>query len=137
VAGSMQQIRSAHAGQPFVLSLWSITCSHCPAELAQLGKLQQQHPDLNVVLVSTDSPDDATALSAMLAGHGLEGAEAWVYADGFTERLRYEIDPRWGGELPRTYLFDRQHRVMAHSGALTPAQLQHWAVTASLPKAKP
>lgn len=137
VAGSMQQIRNAHAGQPFVLSLWSITCSHCPAELAQLGKLQQQHPDLNIVLVSTDTPDDATALRAMLAGHGLTRAEAWVYADGFTERLRYEIDPRWGGELPRTYLFDRRHRVTAHSGTLTPAQLQRWAVTASRPKAMP
>jgi thiol-disulfide isomerase/thioredoxin len=137
VAGSMQQIRSAHADQPFVLALWSITCPHCQEELAQLGKLQQQHPELNVVLVSTDTPDDAEALTAILARHGLARAETWVYADAFVERLRFEIDPRWGGELPRTYFFDRVHAVTARSGALAPAELERWAVTPVAPTATP
>jgi hypothetical protein len=129
VAGSMQQIRSAHAGRPFVLALWSLTCNHCQEELAQLGTLQRRHPQLNVVLISTDAPDDAEALTATLAHHGLARAEAWVYADAFAERLRFEIDPRWGGELPRTYFFDRAHAVTARSGALAPAELERWAVT--------
>lgn len=129
VSGSMQQIRAAHAGRPFVLALWSLTCSHCQEELAQLGMLQHRHPQLNVVLISTDTPDDATALTTTLARHGLVRAEAWVYADGFAERLRFEIDPRWGGELPRTYFFDRAHAVTARSGALVPAELERWAVT--------
>jgi len=129
VAGSMQQIRASHAGRPFVLALWSLTCTHCQEELTRLGKLQYRHPGLNVVLVSTDTPDDAAALTATLARHGLARAEAWVYADGFTERLRFEIDPRWGGELPRTYFYDRAHTVTARSGALAPAELERWAVT--------
>jgi hypothetical protein len=137
VAGSMQQIRSAHADQPFVLMLWSITCSHCQEELARLGTLQRQHPELKIILVSTDTPDDAEAVSATLARHGLVRAEAWVYADEFVERLRFAIDPRWGGELPRSYFFDRRHRVTAHSGTLTAAQLQQWVVTAALPEASP
>lgn len=137
VAGSMQQIRSAHAGRPFVLALWSLTCSHCQEELAQLGKLQRRHPELNVVLVSTDTPDEAAALAATLARHGLARAEAWVYADGFAERLRFEIDPRWGGELPRTYFFDRAHTVTARSGALAPAELERRAVAPLAPQATP
>ena len=24
--------------------------------------------------------------------------KAWRFADGFTERLRYEIDPKWQGD---------------------------------------
>ena len=130
VAGSMQQIRTAHAGRPFVLALWSLTCLHCQEELAQLGKLHKKHPELNVLLVATDTPDDAAALTATLARHGLARAEAWVYADGFAERLRFEIDPRWGGELPRTYFFDRAHAVTARSGALAPAELERWVVMA-------
>lgn len=137
VAGSMQQIRTAHAERPFVLVLWSLTCTHCQEELTQLGKLQQKHPQLIVVLVSTDTPDDAKALTITLARHGLARAEAWVYADEFAERLRFEIDPRWGGELPRTYFFDRAHSVTAHSGALAPAELERWAVAPLLQKATP
>lgn len=137
VAGSMQQIRAAHAGRPFVLTLWSLTCSHCQEELTQLGKLQRRHPELNVVLISTDTPDDAHALTTILAHHGLARAEAWVYADGFSERLRFEIDPRWGGELPRTYFFDRAHAVTARSGALAPAELERWAVTLVAPMMTP
>lgn len=137
VAGSMQQIRAAHAGRPFVLVLWSLTCSHCQEELAQIGTLKRRHPQLNVVLVSTDTPDDAAALTATLARHGLARAEAWVYADGFSERLRFEIDPRWGGELPRTYFFDRAHAVTARSGALAPAELERWTVTSLAPTTPP
>ena len=137
VAGSMQQIRAAYAGRPFVLALWSLTCSHCQEELAQLGTLQRRHPELNVVLISTDTPDDAAALTATLTGHGLARAEAWVYADGFAERLRFEIDPRWGGELPRTYFFDRAHAVTARSGALAPVELERWAIAPLAPKATP
>jgi thiol-disulfide isomerase/thioredoxin len=137
VAGSLQQIRAAHAGRPFVLVLWSLTCSHCREELAQLGALQRRHPQLHVVLISTDTPDDAAALTATLARHGLARAEAWVYADGYAERLRYEIDPRWGGELPRTYYFDHAHAVTARSGALAPAELERWAVTSLAPKTTP
>jgi thiol-disulfide isomerase/thioredoxin len=137
VAGSMQQIRAAHAGRPFVLALWSLTCSHCQEELAQLGTLQRRHPELNVVLISTDTPDDAKALTATLARHGLARAEAWVYADAFVERLRFEIDPRWGGELPRTYFFDHAHAVTVRSGALAPAELERRAVTPVAPTATP
>ena len=137
VAGSMQQIRAAHAGRPFVLALWSLTCSHCQEELAQLGTLQRRHPELNVVLISTDTPDDAQALTAILARHGLVRAEAWVYADAFSERLRFEIDPRWGGELPRTYFFDRVHAVTVRSGALAPAELERWAITPVAPTVTP
>ena len=122
----MQQIRAAHAGRPFLLALWSLTCSHCQEELAQLGKLHEQRPELNVVLVSTDTPDDAATLTATLARHGLARAESWVFADGFAERLRFEIDPRWGGELPRTYLYAADHSARAVSGRLDPQQLEPW-----------
>lgn len=126
VSGSMQAIRAAHAGRPFLLGLWSLTCSHCQEELALLGRLKEQHPTLDLVLVSTDTPEDAEALSATLARHGLARAESWVFADQFTELLRQEVDPRWSGELPRTLLFDRGHGVTAHSGRLTATELEQW-----------
>ena len=42
----------------------------------------------------------------MLDG-GLGSAENWIFSDGFVERLRFEIDPAWQGEIPRTVLIAR------------------------------
>ena len=40
---------------------------------------------------------------AMVEDHRrLAGAENWMFTDDFVERLRYEIDPQWHGEIPRT-----------------------------------
>ena len=126
VAGSAQALRAARADRPFVLALWSLTCSHCQEELALLGRLRVQYPALDVVLVSTDAPEDAAALSATLARHGLTRTEAWVFADPFTEILHQEIDPRWSGELPRTYLHNRDRSVRAVSGRLPAEKLERW-----------
>ena len=126
VAGSAQALRAARADRPFVLALWSLTCSHCQEELALLGRLRVKYPALDVVLVSTDAPEDAAALGATLARHGLTRTEAWVFADPFTEILRQEIDPRWSGELPRTYLHNRDRSVRAVSGRLPPEKLERW-----------
>ena len=39
--------------------------------------------------------------------YGLGKVEQWVFADPMPERLRFEIDRRWYGELPRTHFYDR------------------------------
>jgi thiol-disulfide isomerase/thioredoxin len=127
--GSAAEIRRAHAGQPYLLALWSLTCTYCAEEMAMLGRLHQNHPQLTLVLVSTDTSDDQAALQAELRRHGLERAEAWVFADDFSERLRHELDPRWYGELPRSYLYGRDGSARAISGKPDVAELQDWLAT--------
>lgn len=124
--GSMAKITSARAGKPFVLALWSLQCAHCPQELALFGGVLKKHPGLDLVLVSTDTPDQGAAISAALSRHGLGRAEAWVFADTFTERLQQEIDRRWHGELPRTYFHNADGSVRAVSGRLTMGEVMRW-----------
>ena len=50
---------------------------------------------------------------------------------------RFEIDPRWGGELPRVYLYDRQHTRRAHSGRLDTRELERWIAEQVTPAATP
>ena len=95
VAGSMQQIRAAHAGRPFLLALWSLTCSHCQEELAQLGKLHEQRPELNVVLVSTSPTTRDTHRHSRPPRAGARRSAS--VRRRLRGRLRFEIDPRWGG----------------------------------------
>ncbi|MFN3397186.1 MAG: hypothetical protein ACK4ZS_01480, partial [Sulfurimicrobium sp.] len=57
---------------------------------------------------------------------GLGNTGQWIFADDMPERLRFEIDPRWHGELPRTHFYDRAHRVEVVSGVVPPPRLAAW-----------
>ena len=126
VAGSLAQIQTARQGKPFVLAFWSIGCTHCPAELKTLGELKRRNPKLDIVLVAADTPDDAPQTAQLARSYGLGMVEQWVFADPMPERLRFEIDRRWYGELPRTHFYDRNHRVEAVSGIVPEERLQRW-----------
>ncbi len=126
VSGSLQQIVAAHEGTSFILGLWSRSCSHCREELLLLGQLAAQYPQGTIVLVSTDTIEEAAEVAATLQGYGLGAAESWLFADPYRERLQYEIDSRWYGELPRTYLYAADGTREGYSGPLDMALLQRW-----------
>ncbi len=126
VQGSAKALIEARAGKPFILAMWSVECVHCRAELAQLAALSKRYPKLDVVLVATDSLDARKEAEAILAQYPMARAERWIFADDFIERLRYEIDPRWHGELPRTYLHGPGKAVAAITGTLEPQRVVKW-----------
>ena len=126
VRGSHQQIISARAGKPFAIVFWSLTCTNCRDDLAMFGKLAQKHRSLDLILVATDSMEQKQEIASTLQQYRLERAECWVFADSYTERLRFEVDPQWYGELPRTYFFDAQGHVTAISGKLDREQTERW-----------
>lgn len=125
-ADSLAGIKARFTGRPFIVTLWSLTCHHCVAELQTLGKLARADRRLPLVIISTDAPADTPAIRAALKRHGLDQLDTWVFANEVPERLRYAIDPAWRGELPRSYLFDAAHRREAHSGLLDAARLKEW-----------
>lgn len=125
-AGTFDSILQEYEGRPFVLALWSVTCPPCMVELEMLGRLLESYPDLPLVLVSTDAMDRRADAEDFLLDYGLSDIRSWMFADAYTERLRHTIDPRWYGELPRSYHFDPAHRREAHSGILTQEQITEW-----------
>jgi len=126
VSGSMQEILAPRQGKAFILGLWSLNCTHCREDLALLADLKKQFPSLDLVLIAADSPEEAEAASALLRQYSLLQAEAWIFADPFTEKLRFEIDRKWRGELPRTYFYS-PGGVKAVSGKLDPRAAIDWA----------
>jgi thiol-disulfide isomerase/thioredoxin len=126
VAGSIKEITAARQGKPFILGMWSLTCTHCREELSLLSSMAKKYPNLDLVLVATDTLEEGDAISATLRQAGLGGAQAWVFADPFAERLRFEIDRKWHGELPRTYFYDSTHAIAAMSGKLDRQRLEQW-----------
>lgn len=129
--GSLEHILQARQERPFVLVLWSLGCAPCLNELKVLAAELRQHPDTDLVLVSTDAPAARQRVERTLAQQGLEGrVESWIFADVSEHRLRHDIDPAWYGELPRAYFYDANHRRQASSGGLTPAHFQGWRAAA-------
>lgn len=114
------------AGKPYVLAFWSVDCPHCQGELALIAKLLRERPDLPVSLVSVDAPELSAQVNARLNELGLAEADNWQFTDARAERLRFAIDRKWRGELPRSYLFNGGRQVQAVSGALDEPALRRW-----------
>jgi thiol-disulfide isomerase/thioredoxin len=127
VRGSWGELRAAHKARPMIVHFWGLTCGPCLVELPKWGTFVGQAAGVDVVLIAADpvvvEPAD---LSAKLTKDGLNGVESWRFADSFTERLEFEIDPHWRGELPYTLLIRSDGTVDRILGAVDFAELQRW-----------
>lgn len=127
VRGSWQQLRNAHAGQPLVVHFWGVTCGPCRAEMPEWGQFLKQHPHLPLVTIDADLvPNDVASVKSMLAKSGLGTAENWMFDDDFVERLRFEIDPHWQGDIPRTLLIERDGASTTIDGVADFAKVASW-----------
>ena len=140
--GSWQDVLRSHAGRPTLVHFWGVTCGPCKVELPLLGKFMKDNGDVDVVTISADLvPDLPGATRSMLDKSGLGPAENWIFNDGFVERLRFEIDPAWQGDIPRTILISRDGAATTIEGSAEMQELENWTVaqraaSITLPKLK-
>jgi thiol-disulfide isomerase/thioredoxin len=128
VKGSWQELRQAHQGKPTIVHFWGVTCAPCMVEMPRWAKLAEADHGFDLVLVDADPVgDDADA--PMLARMGLSAMENWRFADDFAERLRFEIDPKWRGELPLTLLIGCDGTVRKIVGSADFTEVQSWLAT--------
>jgi len=123
---SFESIQTKYQGKPFMLALWSLDCPPCFKELNNLARWKRNHPGLNLVVVATDDYSMKVEVSQQIKAFGLEQADNWIFSEHAAVRLRYNIDPYWHGELPRSYLYDRRHSSTAISGLLKDETIQQW-----------
>lgn len=122
--GSYQQILASNANQPFMLVVWSITCSSCLKDMALLSRIHKKRPELKMIMLAADDISETDQIQPILEKSQLSGIENWVYADENTQKLQFEIDPKWYGELPRTYFFDKAHQRESVSGIISEADYE-------------
>lgn len=123
VTGSYQQMLNQYADKAFVLVIWSVDCPSCLKDMELLHSVHSEHPEINMLMLSTDEPSAVPQIQKLLQDYQLSQLPSWVFADEDAQKLRYEIDPAWFGELPRTYFFNQRHERIGKSGALTKQQL--------------
>ena len=127
VQGSWQALRSLHQGRPTIVHFWGITCAPCMVEMPHWAELAKTDPWLDLVLVDADPVgNDPDADAPMLTKMGLASTESWRFADPFSEKLRFEIDRKWHGELPLTLLIGRDGSIRKIVGSADFDDVRHW-----------
>lgn len=122
VSGSYQQILAGNANKPFMLVVWSVNCSSCLKDMELLSNIHKSRPELKMIMLAADELSATEQIQQILEKHQLSEIENWVYAEENTQKLQFEIDPKWYGELPRTYFFDKVHQRTGVSGVLSKAE---------------
>ena len=87
--------------------------------------MRTRHLHLPLVLISTDDRSDEAMAAMALRDFAMDGEESWIFADD-AQKLRYEIDPGWYGELPRAYFYDASHHREGVSGSLARERIEAW-----------
>ena len=119
-------IEKRYIDQPLIISFWSIDCPYCIDDLKKLGKALSKDTNVKLITVCVDGKESAKKAERILSQANLPKHEPYQYAEVDEDRLRYNIDPSWYGELPRTYFYDAAHQVTPLSGKISNSFLDKW-----------
>ncbi len=129
--GSFAELRKAHAGRPLVVHFWSVSCAPCLAELADWARLTREKTGIDIVFVNVDRERDHVKASARLEKAGLSGAVHYGFADDFLDRLFFEVDRSWHGDLPFTAMIDAKGKLVTVTGPVDEPPIAQWLSKAS------
>jgi thiol-disulfide isomerase/thioredoxin len=124
--GAFAQIRKDHAGRPLVVHFWSVTCAPCLAELPDWAKIARANKPFDLVFVNADQHSDRPRAQMRLEKAGLQDAAHYGFADDFVERLYFEADNTWRGELPFTALVGADGKLVTVIGAMDDPEIAKW-----------
>jgi thiol-disulfide isomerase/thioredoxin len=124
--GAFAQLTKAHAGRPLIVHFWSVTCPPCLVELPQWAKFAAEAKGIDLVFVNTDSDEDRARAQARIEKAGLSNADHYGFADDFVEKLYFEADSMWRGELPFTALVAPDGAVVTVTGAIDDPLIVNW-----------
>lgn len=125
--GSWKKVLEAHAGRPLVVHFWGLSCAPCRKEMPHWGEILAKRPEAPIVTINADLvPNAIEDAQAFLDKSGLAGAENYIFEDRFVERLRYEVDPHWQGEIPLTLLISGNGTRTTIQGAAPASAVLDW-----------
>jgi thiol-disulfide isomerase/thioredoxin len=125
VKGSFAEIQQQYEGQPYLVLFWGQDCAYCMKELAALAPILSANPGVTLVTVATDPFLDETFIREKMVEFGLSQADNWVFADEYPEILYFDVEKRWRGELPLTFLSNGK-TLIRKSGLLKEADISAW-----------
>jgi thiol-disulfide isomerase/thioredoxin len=129
--GSFAELRQAHAGRPLVVHFWSVSCAPCLAELSDWARIARDKKGIDIVFVNVDGERDHVKAGARLEKAGLASAVHYGFADDLLDRLFFEVDRSWHGDLPFTALIDARGKLVTVTGPVDDPPIAEWLAKAS------
>ena len=98
---------AAYRGKIVVVTFWASWCPPCRRELPMLQALavNLKPQGVDVVLVSMDEEKDEAKARSFLKDNAITLKSYFVAGD--LRDFKQQINPRWPGMLPASFLFDR------------------------------
>lgn len=124
--GSFAELRKAHAGRPLLVHFWSVTCAPCIVELPEWARIAHEKRDFDIVFVNADRESDRGRAELRLEKAGLKDAQHYGFADEFVDRLYFEVDHDWRGELPFTALIAQDGGLVTVTGPIDDPLIAKW-----------
>lgn len=125
-----EQVKQEKLAQKWLVLLWSVDCPPCMKELALVQKLQQKQKNLAVVMINTDTEESSEQERNDIIKHfNLVNLKSFHFTQGQEAQQRYQVDPQWFGELPRSYFIDEQGKFYGKSGLIAEELLTQWLLT--------
>jgi thiol-disulfide isomerase/thioredoxin len=122
--GSYQDILKRYSTNNLLVVFWSIDCPPCFKELKHLGEFHLKNPERKIILINVDTGYNQKKLLALLETNNLVNIERWIFNSNHHEKLRHEIDPRWLGDLPRSYFFSLTKKPQRLRGVLSLVRIE-------------
>lgn len=97
---------------------WSVDCPPCLAELQMLAKHHDELAKMNLILISVDDRSVQEEVQSLLEQYKLSDVANWIFTSS-PAALRFEIDPTWYGEVPRSYFYEAARPRQVISGQLS------------------
>jgi len=106
-------LRRAQRGRVLLVNFWATWCEPCREEFPALVRLHKQYRarGLSLVAIAMDEPESVPAILKFLQG---QQAEFGSYRHNFNDFAVFidSVNPRWGGGIPASFLFDREGQLV-------------------------
>ena len=133
-AGDFKALRKNSTGKLLLVNFWATWCGPCLEEFPDLETMYRmyRHRPFELVTVSTNYPDEKTAVLSALEGQRATSRNL-LFGSTDTYALMAAFDPDWNGALPYTVLVHPDGRVLyKQQGAIDPLEVRR-LIIANLP----
>jgi len=124
----LQRGEAGAAARPLLVNFWATWCGPCRQEFPDLVKIDAEYRGRALQFVTVSADDRAelkTGVPKFLREMRATAMPAYLLNATDTEAAIAQVDPAWGGELPATFLFDRQGTlVYKHTGLIDAMELR-------------
>ena len=107
---SLESLLYTNSEKTYIVNFWAMWCAPCVKELPFFQAYDENNPDVEVLLISLDFPEDIEGkLKPFLQKKGIT-SKVVLLDDPDSNSWIDKIDPNWSGAIPFTIVFNNKKR---------------------------